>query len=106
MVTGPFADFTWNQARQLVAERGRDGTDETAVARAVDDLLTRCERGPGDVIEQRPASSREPRSPQQHTGRRLHNWRSSPRQRIPRPQRQPRSRSGSSTPTPKPSRWL
>jgi transposase InsO family protein len=47
MVTGPFADFTWNQARQLVAERGRDGTDETAVARAVDDLLTRCERGPG-----------------------------------------------------------
>ena len=47
MVTGPFADFTWNQARQLVAERGGDGTDETAVARAVDDLLTRCERGPG-----------------------------------------------------------
>jgi hypothetical protein len=47
MVTGPFADVTWTQARQVVADRGGDGTDETAVARALDDLLTRAERGPG-----------------------------------------------------------
>ena len=47
MVTGPFADFTWTQARRLVAERGGDDTDETGIARALDDLLTRAERGPG-----------------------------------------------------------
>ncbi|MGO4649336.1 integrase [Nocardia sp. 2YAB30] len=46
MVTGPFADFTWHQARQLVARRGGDDTDETAVARALDELLTRAENGP------------------------------------------------------------
>ncbi|MEV6256823.1 Mu transposase C-terminal domain-containing protein [Nocardia sp. NPDC051929] len=46
MVTGPFADFTWREARRLVAERGADDTDETNIARALDDLLTRSENGP------------------------------------------------------------
>ena len=46
MVTGPFADFTWREARRRVAERGADDTDEAAIARALDDLLSRCEHGP------------------------------------------------------------
>ncbi|MEU0869914.1 Mu transposase C-terminal domain-containing protein [Nocardia brasiliensis] len=46
MVTGAFADFTWREARRLVAERGADDTDETNIARALDDLLTRGENGP------------------------------------------------------------
>jgi putative transposase len=46
MVRAPFADFTWRHARRLAAERGLDDTDETAIARILDDLLTRAERGP------------------------------------------------------------
>lgn len=48
MVGAPFADFTWRAARQLVASRGGDDTDETAVARALDRLLTRAAAGPDD----------------------------------------------------------
>jgi len=47
MVGAPFADFTWRAARQLVAQRGGDDTDETAIARALDSLLTRASTGPG-----------------------------------------------------------
>jgi hypothetical protein len=46
MVGTPFADFTWRAARQLVALRGGDDTNETAIARALDDLLTRAGNGP------------------------------------------------------------
>ncbi|MDE1672672.1 Mu transposase C-terminal domain-containing protein [Nocardia gipuzkoensis] len=46
MVSAPFADFTWREARRLVARRGADDTDETAIARALDDLLIRSENGP------------------------------------------------------------
>ncbi|WP_430783356.1 Mu transposase C-terminal domain-containing protein [Actinoplanes sp. G11-F43] len=46
MVGAPFADFTWRTARQLVAQRGGDDTNETAIARALDDLLTRAGNGP------------------------------------------------------------
>ncbi|SCG17573.1 Mu transposase, C-terminal [Micromonospora echinofusca] len=57
MVGQPFADFTWRAARQIVAARGGDDTDETAVARALDDLLTRAGAGPGgDARHQRVAA--------------------------------------------------
>ncbi|WP_331758849.1 Mu transposase C-terminal domain-containing protein (plasmid) [Nocardia sp. NBC_01377] len=46
MVSAPFADFTWREARRLLAQRGVDDTDETNIARALDDLLTRSENGP------------------------------------------------------------
>jgi transposase InsO family protein len=46
MVGQPFADFTWRAARQIVAERGGDDSDETTVAWALDDLLTRAGNGP------------------------------------------------------------
>ncbi|MGH3761042.1 Mu transposase C-terminal domain-containing protein, partial [Actinophytocola sp.] len=42
----PFAEFTWRAARDLVAERGGDDTNETDVARALDALLTRAGAGP------------------------------------------------------------
>jgi transposase InsO family protein len=42
----PFAEFTWRAARDLVAERGGDDTNETDVARALDALLTRAGQGP------------------------------------------------------------
>lgn len=49
MVGVPFADFTWRHARQLAAQatgnRGRDLT-ESAIARALDELLSRAEHGP------------------------------------------------------------
>ena len=47
MVSAPFADFTWRHARQLAAARGLDGADQSAVARVLDDLLTRAQTGPG-----------------------------------------------------------
>jgi transposase InsO family protein len=54
MVGAPFADFTWRAARHIVEQRGGDDTDETAIARALDDLLTRAGAGPdGDVRQQR-----------------------------------------------------
>ncbi|NYS18545.1 DDE-type integrase/transposase/recombinase [Streptomyces sp. SJ1-7] len=46
LVNAPFADFTWQHARRLAAEAGLDNTNETAVARVLDGLLTRAEHGP------------------------------------------------------------
>jgi Mu transposase, C-terminal len=46
MVTAPFADFTWRHARRLAVEAGRDDTNETEVARVLDELLTRAGAGP------------------------------------------------------------
>ena len=46
MAAAPFADFTWRHARRLAAERGLDDTNETEVARVLDDLLSRAEHGP------------------------------------------------------------
>jgi transposase InsO family protein len=48
MVSAPFAEFTWRHARTLTAQRGGDDTNETEVARVLDDLLTRAEAGPVD----------------------------------------------------------
>ncbi|MFJ9845863.1 Mu transposase C-terminal domain-containing protein [Kitasatospora sp. NPDC101155] len=45
-VSAPFADFTWRHARSLLAAKGADGTDEGAIAAAVEDLLTRAGSGP------------------------------------------------------------
>jgi putative transposase len=46
MVSAPFADFTWRHARRLAAARGLDPADQAAVARVLDDLLTRAQAGP------------------------------------------------------------
>jgi hypothetical protein len=46
MVSAPFADFTWRHARRLAARAGRDDTNETEVARVLDELLTRAQAGP------------------------------------------------------------
>ncbi len=46
MVTGPFADFTWEHARRLVTAKGLDDKTETDVARVLDELLTRAQHGP------------------------------------------------------------
>ena len=48
MVSAPFAEFTWRHARRLAAEKGKDDTNETEVARVLDDLLTRAQAGPAD----------------------------------------------------------
>ena len=48
MVSAPFADFTWRHARRLAADAGMDDTNETDVARVLDDLLTRAQDGPVD----------------------------------------------------------
>ncbi len=48
MVSAPFAEFTWRHARTLTAQRGRDDTNETEVAKVLDDLLTRAQAGPVD----------------------------------------------------------
>ncbi len=48
MVSAPFADFTWRHARRLAAQAGRDDTDETEIARILDELLTRAQTGPVD----------------------------------------------------------
>ncbi|MDW5327516.1 integrase, partial [Plantactinospora sp. KLBMP9567] len=37
---------TWRHARRLAAQAGRDDTNETAVARVLDELLTRAQAGP------------------------------------------------------------
>jgi len=55
MVSAPFADFTWRHARQLAAARGLDGTDQAAVARVLDDLLTRAQAGPSARVAARTA---------------------------------------------------
>jgi len=46
MVAAPFADFTWRHARRLAAQAGRDDSNETEVARVLDELLTRAQAGP------------------------------------------------------------
>jgi hypothetical protein len=46
MVGQPFADFTWRAARQIVADAGGDAGNQTAIARALNDLLTRAGQGP------------------------------------------------------------
>ena len=43
MVSAPFAEFTWRHARKLTADRGLDDTNESEVARVLDDLLTRAQ---------------------------------------------------------------
>ncbi|MCO6004925.1 integrase [Actinoallomurus purpureus] len=48
MVSAPFADFTWRHARRLAADKGLDDTNETDVARVLDNLLTRAQEGPTD----------------------------------------------------------
>ena len=48
MVSAPFAEFTWRHARKLTADRGLDDTNESEVARVLDDLLTRAQAGPAD----------------------------------------------------------
>ena len=46
MISAPFADFTWRHARKLAAQVGRDDTNQTEVARVLDELLTRAHAGP------------------------------------------------------------
>jgi hypothetical protein len=53
MVSAPFAEFTWRHARRLAAERGTDDTNETEVAKVLDDLLTRAQAGPVDKATDR-----------------------------------------------------
>ena len=64
MVAAPFAEFTWRYARHLAAEKGRDDTNETAVARVLDDLLTRAAARPGGQAHDRIAAA--PGSPGSH----------------------------------------
>jgi putative transposase len=56
MVSAPFAEFTWRHARRLAEEKGKDDTNETEVARVLDDLLTRAQAGPVDRLSDRVAA--------------------------------------------------
>ena len=56
MVSAPFAEFTWRHARKLATERGVDDTNETEVAKVLDDLLTRAQAGPVDKATDRVAA--------------------------------------------------
>jgi putative transposase len=56
MVSAPFAEFTWRHARKLTADRGLDDSNETQVARVLDDLLTRAQAGPVDRATDRVAA--------------------------------------------------
>jgi transposase InsO family protein len=56
MVSAPFAEFTWRHARALATEQGRDDTNETEVARVLDDLLTRAQAGPVSKLSDRIAA--------------------------------------------------
>ena len=56
MVSAPFAEFTWRHARKLAAQRGVDDTNETEVAKVLDDLLTRAQAGPVDKATDRVAA--------------------------------------------------
>lgn len=56
MVSAPFAEFTWRHARRLTAQRGGDDSNETDVARVLDDLLTRAQAGPVDRRSDRVAA--------------------------------------------------
>ena len=57
MVSAPFAEFTWRYARKLAAQRGGDDTNETDVAKVLDDLLTRAQAGPVDKATDRVAAT-------------------------------------------------
>ena len=56
MVGAPFAEFTWRHARTLAAEKGLDDTNETEVARVLDDLLSRAQAGPVSKLSDRIAA--------------------------------------------------
>jgi len=56
MVSAPFAEFTWRHARKLAAQRGVDDTNETEVAKVLDDLLSRAQAGPVDKATDRVAA--------------------------------------------------
>ena len=56
MVSAPFAEFTWRHARKLAAQGGVDDTNETEVAKVLDDLLTRAQAGPVDKASDRVAA--------------------------------------------------
>jgi putative transposase len=56
MIAAPFAEFTWRHARKLAAEKGLDDGNETAVARVLDELLTRAQAGPVDKRTDRVAA--------------------------------------------------
>ena len=56
MISAPFAEFTWQHARRMAAEQGTDDTNETEVARVLDDLLTRAQNGPADKRADRVAA--------------------------------------------------
>lgn len=56
MVSAPFAEFTWRHARTLTAQRGGDDSNETEIARVLDDLLTRAQAGPLDKRSDRVAA--------------------------------------------------
>jgi transposase InsO family protein len=56
MVAAPFAEFTWRHARALAASQGLDATNETEVARVLDELLTRAQHGPLDKRSARVAA--------------------------------------------------
>ena len=68
MVSAPFAEFTWRHARRLAAEKGRDDTNETEVARVLDELLTRAR--PARSTSSATGSPPAPVSPRPRTARR------------------------------------
>lgn len=57
MVAAPFADFTWRYARQILAARSQDDTDQTAIARILADLLHRAGNGPASKVIARTAAA-------------------------------------------------
>jgi hypothetical protein len=67
MVAAPFADFTWRHARQILAARGGDDTDQSALARVLAELLHRAGDGPASRVIARttaaPAPSQVPGLP-------------------------------------------
>ncbi|MEY9934152.1 transposase InsO family protein [Catenulispora sp. GP43] len=54
MIGQPFAEFTWRQARAIVAERRGDDTDQVQIAAALSDLLNRA--GTGSARDRRAAA--------------------------------------------------
>ncbi|MFF5830692.1 hypothetical protein ACF1D2_13085 [Streptomyces bacillaris] len=99
LVNAPFADFTWQHARRLAAEAGLDDTNEAAVARVLDELLTRGEHGPDrrstKVVGRTRAALPVPCRPR-HPGSRRN-----PSPNLNQRLRSPWRISASSTPTPK-----
>jgi len=93
MVFAPFAEFTWRHARRLAAQKGKDDTNETEVARVLDDLLTRAQAGPVDRLS-------DPRR-RPHPGHR-HKPPAGPRRAtrgwVPRPGRRRRHAAGHGDP--------